>query len=127
VPFGSRGNRGVCEPVSMAAAAAVGNAFFDATGVRLRTAPLTPARVRAALKAAGAASNERQGWARHAGSPSPTSPAPPPEVQALEPSLERFQDTRPAYCPTTTYKSGGRRPGLPSGPESSFPGAARDE
>ena len=42
---------GVGEPVAVAAAAAVANAFFDATGVRLRTAPLTPARVRAALKA----------------------------------------------------------------------------
>jgi CO/xanthine dehydrogenase Mo-binding subunit len=40
---------GVGEPVAMAAAAAVANAFFDATGVRLRTAPFTPARVRAAL------------------------------------------------------------------------------
>jgi CO/xanthine dehydrogenase Mo-binding subunit len=46
--------RGVGEPVAMAAAAAVANAFFDATGVRLRTAPFTPARVRAVLKAAGA-------------------------------------------------------------------------
>jgi nicotinate dehydrogenase subunit B len=44
---------GVGEPVAVAAAAAVGNAFFDATGVRLREAPLTPPRVRAALKAAG--------------------------------------------------------------------------
>jgi nicotinate dehydrogenase subunit B len=43
---------GVGEPVAMVAAAAVANAFFDATGVRLKTAPLTPARVRAALKAA---------------------------------------------------------------------------
>jgi CO/xanthine dehydrogenase Mo-binding subunit len=31
----------------------IANAFFDATGVRLRQAPLTPARVRAALAAAG--------------------------------------------------------------------------
>jgi nicotinate dehydrogenase subunit B len=31
----------------------IANAFFDATGVRLRQAPFTPARVRAALKAAG--------------------------------------------------------------------------
>jgi nicotinate dehydrogenase subunit B len=46
---------GVGEPVAMAAAAAVANAFFDATGVRMRTAPLTPARVRAALTAAGVA------------------------------------------------------------------------
>ncbi len=32
-----------------ATAAALGNAVFDATGVRLRTAPFTPARVKAAL------------------------------------------------------------------------------
>jgi CO/xanthine dehydrogenase Mo-binding subunit len=31
----------------------IANAFFDATGVRLRQAPMTPARVRAVLKAAG--------------------------------------------------------------------------
>jgi CO/xanthine dehydrogenase Mo-binding subunit len=47
--------QGVGEPVAVVAPAAVANAFFDATGVRMRTAPLTPARVRAALKAAGAA------------------------------------------------------------------------
>jgi len=29
--------------------AAIGNAVFDATGVRMRKVPLTPARVRAAL------------------------------------------------------------------------------
>jgi nicotinate dehydrogenase subunit B len=46
---------GVGEPVTLVAAAAVANAVFDATGVRLRTAPYTPARVRAALKAAGVA------------------------------------------------------------------------
>jgi nicotinate dehydrogenase subunit B len=46
---------GVGEPVAMAAAAAVANAFFDATGVRMRTAPLNPPRVRAALKAAAVA------------------------------------------------------------------------
>jgi nicotinate dehydrogenase subunit B len=46
---------GVGEPMAMAAAAAVANAFFDATGVRMRTAPFTPPRVRAVLKAAGAA------------------------------------------------------------------------
>jgi nicotinate dehydrogenase subunit B len=45
---------GVGEPVAVAAAAAVANAFFDATGVRMRTAPLTPARVRAALASGGA-------------------------------------------------------------------------
>jgi CO/xanthine dehydrogenase Mo-binding subunit len=35
--------------------AGVANAFFDATGVRMRTAPLSAPRVRAALKAAGVA------------------------------------------------------------------------
>jgi nicotinate dehydrogenase subunit B len=42
------------EPPTAAAAAAIANAFFDATGVRLYEVPMTPARVRAALKAAGA-------------------------------------------------------------------------
>jgi CO/xanthine dehydrogenase Mo-binding subunit len=32
---------------------AIANAFFDATGVRIRDCPMTPARVRAALAAAG--------------------------------------------------------------------------
>ena len=41
------------EPPNCPAAAAVANAFFDATGVRIRQAPMTPAHVRAALKAAG--------------------------------------------------------------------------
>jgi CO/xanthine dehydrogenase Mo-binding subunit len=43
---------GVGEPVACAAAAADANALFDATGVRMHTTPLSPARVRAALKAA---------------------------------------------------------------------------
>jgi CO/xanthine dehydrogenase Mo-binding subunit len=46
---------GVGEPVTTVAAAAVANAFFDATGVPMRTAPFTPARVRAALQAAAIA------------------------------------------------------------------------
>ena len=47
--------QGVGEPPTVAPPAAVANAFFDATGVRMREAPFTPARVRAALKAAGVA------------------------------------------------------------------------
>jgi CO/xanthine dehydrogenase Mo-binding subunit len=39
------------EPPTAAMAAAIANAFFDATGVRLHEAPMTPARVRAELKA----------------------------------------------------------------------------
>ena len=38
-----------------ATAAALANAFFDATGVRIRETPITPGRVRATLKAAGVA------------------------------------------------------------------------
>ncbi len=41
------------EPVNAPVIAAVANAFFDATGVRIRQAPLTPDRVRAVLRAAG--------------------------------------------------------------------------
>ncbi|HZO96996.1 MAG TPA: hypothetical protein VFB42_06455 [Gaiellaceae bacterium] len=44
---------GVDEPGTTPMAPAIANAFFDATGVRIREAPMTPARVRAALKAAG--------------------------------------------------------------------------
>jgi CO/xanthine dehydrogenase Mo-binding subunit len=42
------------EPPSTSVGAAIANAFFDATGVRIRRAPLTPARVRNYLRAAGA-------------------------------------------------------------------------
>jgi CO/xanthine dehydrogenase Mo-binding subunit len=41
---------GAGEEVMAAAAAAIANAFFDATGVRMREYPLTPARVLAALQ-----------------------------------------------------------------------------
>ena len=43
---------GAGEEVMAAAAAAIANAFFDATGVRMHEFPLTPARVRAALERA---------------------------------------------------------------------------
>jgi CO/xanthine dehydrogenase Mo-binding subunit len=43
---------GAGEEVLPAVVAAIGNAFFDATGVRIREYPLTPRRVLAALKAA---------------------------------------------------------------------------
>jgi CO/xanthine dehydrogenase Mo-binding subunit len=37
------------EPTNVPVPAAIANAFFDATGVRIRTAPMTPGRARAAL------------------------------------------------------------------------------
>jgi CO/xanthine dehydrogenase Mo-binding subunit len=40
---------GAGEEVMAAAAAAIANAFFDATGVRMEQFPLTPQRVRSAL------------------------------------------------------------------------------
>jgi hypothetical protein len=43
------GPRGAGEPVTRVAPGAIANAFFDATGVRLRKVPFTPERVRAAL------------------------------------------------------------------------------
>ena len=42
---------GAGEEVMGAAVGAIANAFFDATGARLREYPMTPDRVRAALKA----------------------------------------------------------------------------
>ena len=42
---------GAGEPSSRPTAAAIANAIFDATGVRVRTAPLTPKNVLAAMRA----------------------------------------------------------------------------
>jgi nicotinate dehydrogenase subunit B len=53
-PLGSGARTtGAGEPSVVPLPAAIANAFFDATGVRIRMAPMTPARVRAALRAAG--------------------------------------------------------------------------
>jgi CO/xanthine dehydrogenase Mo-binding subunit len=51
-PKGPFGAKGVGETGTLAVAAAVGNALFDAVGVRVRELPLTPERVLRALKAA---------------------------------------------------------------------------
>jgi CO/xanthine dehydrogenase Mo-binding subunit len=48
---GSR-STGAGEPAVVPMAAAIANAFFDATGVRIREAPMTPARIRGVLQAA---------------------------------------------------------------------------
>jgi CO/xanthine dehydrogenase Mo-binding subunit len=45
--------RGVGESIEAVVPAAIGNAFFDATGVRMRQIPLTPVKVRDALRRAG--------------------------------------------------------------------------
>ena len=44
--------RGVAEPANVATAAAIANAFYNATGKRIRTLPMTPANVLAALSEA---------------------------------------------------------------------------
>jgi CO/xanthine dehydrogenase Mo-binding subunit len=41
------------EPPTAAIGSAMANAIFDATGVRIRQSPMTPANVRAAFKTAG--------------------------------------------------------------------------
>jgi CO/xanthine dehydrogenase Mo-binding subunit len=46
---------GAGEPPTVGISAAVANAFFDATGVRIRQAPMNPATVRQVLKDAGVA------------------------------------------------------------------------
>jgi xanthine dehydrogenase YagR molybdenum-binding subunit len=43
--------RGVAEPANVATAAAIANAFYNATGKRIRTLPMTPAHVLEALHA----------------------------------------------------------------------------
>ncbi len=53
--MGNYVNSGIGEPPNTVVPAAIANAFFDATGVRMRQLPLTPTRVRATLKAAGVA------------------------------------------------------------------------
>ena len=57
-PKGPFGAKGVGETGTLAVAAAVGNALFDAVGVRVRELPLTPERVLRALKAAAGSALE---------------------------------------------------------------------
>ena len=53
VAAGGSRSTGAGEPGLAPMAGAIANAFFDATGVRIREAPMTPARVRAALRSRG--------------------------------------------------------------------------
>ena len=50
--------RGVAEPANVATAAAIANAFYNATGKRIRTLPMTPANVLAALREQDRADDE---------------------------------------------------------------------
>jgi aldehyde oxidoreductase len=52
-PLGPWGAKGVGEPALVATAPAILNAICAATGVRLREAPVTPSRMRAAIVKAG--------------------------------------------------------------------------
>jgi CO/xanthine dehydrogenase Mo-binding subunit len=54
-PYGPYGAKGVGEATNVPTAPAVGNAVFDATGVRLTDLPMTPDRVLAAIREAGRA------------------------------------------------------------------------
>jgi CO/xanthine dehydrogenase Mo-binding subunit len=48
-PVGPDGEFGAGEPSIRPVAAAIANAIFDATGVRIRRVPFSPGRVKAAL------------------------------------------------------------------------------
>jgi nicotinate dehydrogenase subunit B len=78
---------GVGESASAPSAAAIANAIFDATGVRLREPPFTPEKVRAALATAGLL----------------TPPDPSPEVQP--PSYAPGPRRRRAWAPAATIAS----------------------
>ena len=47
-PYGAIG---IGEPPTLGPAPAIANALFDATGIRIRDLPLTPAKVKAAIAA----------------------------------------------------------------------------
>jgi CO/xanthine dehydrogenase Mo-binding subunit len=49
-PEGPFGAKGIGEPAAAPAAPAIANAVFDAIGVRIRDLPITPEKIRAALK-----------------------------------------------------------------------------
>ena len=49
-PFGAFGSKGVGEPPSIPTAAAIANAIYHATGVRIKELPITPDKVLSALK-----------------------------------------------------------------------------
>ena len=52
-PEGPFGAKGIGEPAAAPAAPAIANAVFDAIGVRIKDLPITPEKIRAALKSSG--------------------------------------------------------------------------
>ncbi len=85
---------GVGESASVPGTAAIANAIFDATGVRLRQPPFTPEVVRAALQAAArGAANGNPGAAVPVGSPSA---APRPADAVPAPVREYLAQADPA-------------------------------
>jgi CO/xanthine dehydrogenase Mo-binding subunit len=52
-PEGPFGAKGAGEPAVAPTAPAIANAVFDAIGVRIKELPITPEKIRAALKASG--------------------------------------------------------------------------
>ena len=83
---------GVGESASVPGTAAIANAIFDATGVRLRSPPFTPEVVRAALAAAGG------GLAAAGAGPAPAAP-PPPAVPRLAATARAVDPQRPRRRP----------------------------
>ena len=96
---------GVGESASVPGTAAIANAIFDATGVRLRQPPFTPEVVRAALQAAALGTvNGEAGTAVPAGSP-PAAPRPADEVLAPVPDRLPSADQALAADPQRRSKS----------------------
>jgi xanthine dehydrogenase molybdenum-binding subunit len=57
-PAGPFGAKGIGESATIPTAAAIANAFYDATGVRIRELPLTPEKVLRVLKGKGEGKGE---------------------------------------------------------------------
>jgi CO/xanthine dehydrogenase Mo-binding subunit len=60
-PEGPYGAKGLAEPATAPTAAAIANALFNATGIRIREVPLTPEKVEAALEKMEGESVDRSG------------------------------------------------------------------
>ncbi len=94
---------GVGESASVPGTAAIANAIFDATGVRLRQPPFTPEVVRAALQAAAKAPAQGgPGSAAPAGSPAA---APRPADEVLAPVPGRLPLAGPARAANPQRRS----------------------